>query len=155
MRARWKCFACRDHVWASWCYFGLLIGAGTLGWPYILSFWSFYSHTRPAERQMVTLLINMFLYWIGAFSKRESNSEGRRYPSAREPGVCSGGYQIPAMQHKPVLDSGSFRGKISSVSQLWFNWASSRTSGCLLHAAHAFIIIAYISCIKPQLLRRC
>ena len=31
---------------------------------------------------MVTLLINMFLYWIGAFSKRESDSEGRRYPSA-------------------------------------------------------------------------
>ena len=48
MRARWKCFAwigsCRGHVWASWRYFGLLIGAGTLGWPYILSFWSFYGH---------------------------------------------------------------------------------------------------------------
>jgi hypothetical protein len=51
---------------------------------------------------MVTLLINMFLYWIGAFSKRESNSEGLRYPSAREPGVCSGGYPTPAMQHKPT-----------------------------------------------------
>jgi hypothetical protein len=48
---------------------------------------------------MVTLLINMFLYWIGAFSKRESDSEDLRYPSAREPGVCSGGYPIPAMQH--------------------------------------------------------
>ena len=53
---------------------------------------------------MVTLLINMFLYWIGAFSKRESNSEGRRYPSAREPGVCSGGYPIPAMQHKRTAE---------------------------------------------------
>ena len=31
------------------------------------------------ERQMVTLLINKFLYWIGAFSKRESDLEGRRY----------------------------------------------------------------------------
>jgi hypothetical protein len=26
-----------------------------------------YSYTRPAERQMVTLLINRFLYWISAF----------------------------------------------------------------------------------------
>ena len=88
--------------WDSRCYFGLPIGAGTLRWPYIFSFWSSDSHTRPAERQMVTLLVNQFLYWIGAFSKRESDLEGRRYPSAREPGVCSGRYPIPAMQHKPT-----------------------------------------------------
>ena len=26
-----------------------------LGWPYILSFWSFYSHTRPVERQRMLM----------------------------------------------------------------------------------------------------
>ena len=64
-----------------------------------------YSHTRPAERQMVTLLINMFLYWIGAFSKREPDSEGRQHPSsAHKPELCSGGYPIPAMQHKRTAE---------------------------------------------------
>ena len=75
-----------------------------LGGHMFFSFWSFYSHIRPAERQMVTLLINNFLYWIGAFSKRESDSEGQRYPSACEPGVYSGVYQIPAMHYKPTAE---------------------------------------------------
>jgi len=51
---------------------------------YIFSFWSFYSQTRPAERHMAALSVNQFLYWVGAlFSKLESESEVRRYPSAR------------------------------------------------------------------------
>ena len=42
------------------CSLALVRATGTLGWPYIFSFWSFYSHIRPAECQMVTLLINNF-----------------------------------------------------------------------------------------------